>query len=1175
MLNSKCQFLRWSILISLFLILHFSEKSLAQPGGGLAKIVPANRQTNNSKPWVFWYWMQGAVSKEGITADLEAMKKAGIGGAYLMPIKGATNPPLFTPVTEQLSPRWWDMVRFSMQEARRLGLEMGMHVSDGFALAGGPWITPALSMQKVVYSSVQLPETSKASGSLLNRSLIKLPQPPTTEGYYKDIAVLAFPSLSSQLPETFEVSGSSLNQPKITSSKSGVNPQFLLDRTTKESFRSDTTCWIQYAFDQPFTCRSILVRTGGNNYQAQRLLIEVSDDSKTFRPIGRLTPPRHGWQDTDADVTHAIAPTTARFFRFVYDKTGSEPGSEDLDAAKWKPGLKLIGLELSAEPRINQFEGKSAAVWRVGERAIPESTSLPKGENLAVPLNRIINLTNKLKADGQLDWEAPAGSWTIMRIGHTSTGHTNATAGAGKGLECDKFNPEAIKLQFDSWFGEAQRQIGPELTKNVLKVFHVDSWECGSQNWSPAFGAEFKKRRGYDLTPYLPVMAGIPVESFAMSEQVLYDIRSTVAELIVDTFYITLADLAHQKGATFTAESVAPTMTSDGLAHYKRVDIPMGEFWLNSPTHDKPNDMLDAVSAAHIYGKPIIQAEGFTTVRMDWTEHPGMLKTLQDRNYALGINKLVYHVFTHNPWLDRKPGMTLDGVGLYFQRDQTWWKPAKAWVDYAQRCQTLLQLGRPVADIAVFTGDDIPSRAVLPDRLVSTLPGIFGKAVIGKEAKRLANIGQPLRQKPAGVTHSANMADPENWVDPLRGYAYDSFSPDALNTLAKVQGSNVSFADGADYSLLVLPRKHPLNKNNAFMKPKTLAKLIDLVKSGATVLVGEKPLYSAGKGDNDQIKKLADELWGGLFQDVADGATTLRKKRLGQGWVIQTPFQPGSFEKLNVRKDVTFTDSTGSYANDIAWTHRTDGETDIYFIANQLNKRRDIMASFRVISKTPELYDAVTDDLTGAREWRLRGGHTQLAIRLEPNASLFVIFRKSTRQISQSGKNWPDFQVAQTLGGSWQVQFDPAFGGPKQPQTFAQLTDWSQSADSSIRYYSGTATYAKSFSWSPQSASSQSTSQRIYLDLGRIANIADVKLNGVSCGVAWTAPYLIELTNQLKTGENKLTIEVSNTWANRLIGDQLLPESKRITRTTAPFRLQGKSLQEAGLLGPVKLVKAN
>ncbi|QIP13609.1 DNA-binding protein [Spirosoma aureum] len=1161
--NYCLRFFAFFISLSLWLA---DGKSLAQLPGGLAKIVPPAKQSANAKPWVFWYWMQGGVSKEGITADLEAMKETGIGGAYLMPIKGVTDPPLYTPATAQLSPRWWDMVRFTMQEAKRLGLEMGMHVSDGFALAGGPWITPALSMQKVVYASMQVQGNQAIS--------VKLPQPPANEGYYKDIAVLAFPSFRGS-PDGSNESV----QPKITSSKPGVNPQFLIDRTSKESFKSDTACWIQYAFDQPFTCRSVLIRTGGNNYQAQRLQIEVSNDGKTFRPIERLEPPRHGWQDTDADVTHAITPTTARYFRFVYDKAGSEPGAEDLDAAKWKPGLKLIGLELSAEPRINQFEGKSAIVWRVGKRAIPAVNDPKQGDpanladqsidKLAIPLSKVINLTDKLTADGHLNWNAPAGSWTIMRIGHTSTGHTNATAGAGKGLECDKFNSEAISLQFTSWFGEAQRQIGPELSKNVLKVFHVDSWECGSQNWSSNFASEFKKRRGYELTPYLPVIAGIPIESVEVSEQVLYDIRRTVADLIVDVFYKTLADLAHENGVTFTAESVAPTMTSDGLAHYKRVDVPMGEFWLNSPTHDKPNDMLDAVSAAHIYGKNIVQAEGFTTVRMAWDEHPGMLKTLQDRNYALGINKLVYHVFTHNPWLDRKPGMTLDGVGLYFQRDQTWWKSVSAWVDYARRCQTLLQIGKPVADIAVFTGEDIPRRAVLPDRLVSTLPGIFGKEVVKKEAKRLANAGEPLRQKPAGVTHSANMADPENWVDPLRGYAYDSFSPDALNTLANMQGGRVSFAPGTAYSLLVLPDKHPLNMNNRFMTPETAARFLKLVNEGAMVLVGEKPIFSAGKGADKQITTLTDQLWGGSFDQVSDGETSFRMKRLGKGRVIQTPYQVGSFEKLGLSRDVDFTETTGEYARNIAWTHRTDGQMDLYFIANQEAIQRDITVSFRQMGRAPELYNAVTDELTEAKQWSNQQGRTQLSVRLEPNSSLFVLFRKPAQLTAYSGKNWTDFRPVKTLEGSWEVQFDTAYGGPKQPQTFAQLTDWSQSADSSIRYYSGTATYSKIVNWAPPSATSP---QRFWLDLGNIANIADVKLNGVSCGVAWTAPYRIEITHVLKTGENRLTIDVSNTWANRLIGDQLRPESRRITRTTAPFRLQGKPLLKAGLLGPVQIL---
>jgi len=326
-----------------------------------------------------------------------------------------------------------------------------------------------------------------------------------------------------------------------------------------------------------------------------------------------------------------------------------------------------------------------------------------------------------------------------------------------------------VKIQFVRVFAGVFRQVGTELAGKVLKRFHVDSWECGSQNWSPVFRNEFKKRRGYDLLPYLPVMAGIPVQNSDLSERVLADVRQTISELLIDNFYSVMAKQAHEKGCLFSAESVAPVMVSDGMQHFKEVDLPMGEFWMNSPSHDKPNDILDAISGAHIYGKNTVQAESFTAIRFDWNEHPGMMKTLADRNFALGINKLFFHVFTLNPWKDRKPGMTLDKVGTFIQRDQTWWKPGKAFFSYITNCQRLLQQGKPVVDIAVFSGEETPRRAVLPDRLVTVLPGIFGQERVEQEKVRLLNAGIPVRDKPRGVKTQANIADPENWVDPLRG----------------------------------------------------------------------------------------------------------------------------------------------------------------------------------------------------------------------------------------------------------------------------------------------------------------------------------------------------------------------------------------------------------------------
>jgi len=1114
------------------------------------------QQNENSKPWVFWYWVKGAVSKAGITADLEAMKTNGIAGAYLMSIQGPDKTPVYAPPAVQLTPEWWKLVEFAMDEAKRLNLKIGMHVSDGFALAGGPWITPELSMQKVVWSKLNV---NHSTGK------INLPKPEHQENYYQDIAVYAYPS-----PVDVNVSTRTI-VPKITASN-GADATGLVQVGNKKSFGSNEPCYVQYEFDKPFTCRTVTIKISGNNYQAQRLAIEVSDDGKNFRSIGRLEAPRHGWQDTDENVTHSIVPTTAKYFRFIYDKKGSEPGAEDLDAAKWKPSLKLVNLELSGEAQINQFEGKNGSVWRISKRSTDEQIA----KNLYVPLNKIINLTDKLNPDGTLNWKAPKGNWTILRVGHTSTGHTNATAGGGKGLECDKFNPAAVKLQFDSWYGEALKHGGPEIAKKVLSAFHVDSWECGSQNWSPLFKAEFLKRRGYDLTPYLPIMTGLPVESVKVSEGFLYDVRKTISELVIDQFYKTLAALAKERGVTFTAESIAPTMMSDGLLHYKTVDVPMGEFWLNSPTHDKPNDMLDAISGAHIYGKNIIQAEAFTTVRMDWNESPANMKTLQDRNYALGINKLVYHVFVQNPFTDRKPGVTLDGVGLYFQRDQTLWKLGKAWVDYAERTQNLLQQGKPVVDIAVFTGEELPRRSVLPDRLVETLPGIFGNDVVEAEKKRLANVGEPLRQIPAGVTHSANMADPENWVNPLRGYAYDSFNPDVLST-ATVKDGNVVFESGAAYKILVIPGAMKMNPNYQYMSYEVVKILSDLIKAGAKVIVGDKPLYQSGLKQikPSEFDSLVEEIWGSNFDSFKSGGKPIYIKKLGLGQIYRAPFEGNDFNSLGLEKDLDIAEIQTSGmllssvippTKNVTFTHRKTADSDIYFISNQEAKEREFNFSFRINGMVPKIYNPVTNNTTALKSWSIKDGRTFFNLKLPANGSLFVIFEDKTELTQlQAGLNSNKFKTVQDISNNWQVQFDAAYGGPSKAVIFNELIDWTKHSDSLIKYYSGTAIYSKSFTYKGEI-------ENAWIDLGGFSSMAEVKINGITCGTLWTAPHRLDISKAIKKGENKITIEMVNTWANRLIGDSKLPENKRLTKTTAPFRLEGKPLNPAGLFGPVVIL---
>ena len=1063
----------------------------------------------SAKPWVFWYWMHGAISKEGIRADLEAMKQVGIGGAYLMTIKDTSSAISFQPVARQLTPEWWTMVKFAMQEAKRLGLQLAMHVSDGFALAGGPWITPEMSMQKLVWTKTFIKDGSAGK--------INLEQPESYKGFYKDVAVFAYPANS-----TYGFNDEVL-VPTVTASN-GTKPQFLSfpDPENKQSFRSDTICWIQYKYPEEFTCRSIRIHSGTNSYQAQRLIVQASDDGINFKTVTRLEPPRHGWQDTDEDYTHSIPVTISRYFRFVYDKDGSEPGSEDLDAAKWRPSLRVAGIYLSDEPVINQYEAKNGSIWRVATK----TTTQQVGDKDAVPLKKIIDLTGKLDNEGNLNWDKEKGNWVVVRIGHTSTGQTNATGGAAKGLECDKFNAAAVKRQFDNWFGKIFEKTDPVLAREVVKIFHVDSWECGSQNWSSNFANEFKKRRGYELLPYLLVMTGVPVDNAVTSERILHDVRTTISELVNDVFYFTLRKLSAAKGCSFSAESIAPTFVSDGLLHYKNVDLPMGEFWLNSPTHDKPNDMLDAISGAHIYGKNIIQAEAFTSVRMNWGEHPGNLKVIGDRNFAMGTNKLVLHVFTHNPWMDKKPGMTLDGVGLYFQRDQAWFKQAKAWIDYLTRCQALLQIGKPVVDVGVFTGEEIPRRSVLPDRLVNTLTGIFGREKVEAERKRLKNAEQPLRQIPDGVSHSANMADPENWIDAMNGYTYDCFNPDVLMQMKVVNGRVVTPA-GTSYAVLIVPGRHPMNPNATISNP-GLNKLKQLANAGAKIIVG-----------NEFIE---------AFNDIKN--------------VEVAPYRESSFEKLGVKRDLEVV--KGKHL--VAWTHRKTATEDIYFISNQTDAEQPIQLLFRIKAKKPEGLNPVNGNrFDGFTAYNTDDG-VIIFSDLKPGQSLFFVFRNEFVGPSLKQPEQIRYTDSIQLADNWDIGFRNAINQEWVTYKNQKLKGWTTFTDTLVKYFSGTAIYKNTFT-----ISKSTDILTAMLTIDSIFNIASVKINGIECGTLWTQPYALDIKKVLKQGENKIEIEVANTWHNRLIGDSLIPPDQRVTWTTAPFRLKDKPLLPAGLIGNVKL----
>ena len=988
---------------------------------------------DTTKPWTFWYWMYGAVSEAGIRADLKAMKDVGLGGCYLMPIRGAKERPEYQGSADALSEEFWRMADCALAQADSLGLGVGIHVCDGFALAGGPWISPEESMQKIVFCDTVV------SGGFRH---FRMSKPQHYDNYYEDIAVYAIPvTVPLGTPK-----GALSYSPEVTINAKGV-------------LCADDSCWIQYEFDKPTLVRNIEIEPSGTNIQCQRFKVRASDDGIAFYDVKQLTPPRQGWQNTGFNTTFSIPPTRAKYFRFEWTPEGTEPGAEDLDAAKWKAVLRLKDIKFRSWPLIDNWEGKAGYVWRIA----------PETPNEDVPVSDYLSPSDLIRGEivGDLvEIDLPKGQWRILRMGHTSTGHINATAGGAKGLECDKFSRQAVEKQVDRWFGLFMQRPNHK----AIKYLHVDSWECGSQNWSKNFAQEFKRRRGYDILPLLPVYAGVPMMG---AEKTLRDIRQTINELINEVFFVTVAQKAKEYGVGFSSESVAPTMVSDGIEHYKYVDVPMGEYWFNSPTHDKPNDMLDAISGAHIYGKNIVQAEGFTEVRGVWDETPASIKSLLDRYFALGMNRLFFHVNTHNPWLDRKPGMTLDGIGLFFQRDQTWFPEAKPFVDYITRCQTLLQRGKPVVDIAVYTGEEIPSRAFTPDRLVTMLPGLFGTERVASERKRLANVGQPMEESPVGVRHSAGILDLKDWINPLHGYQYDSMNKDAL------------LHKPFNYKVLVIPE------------------------------------------------------WVMVSLETKNRIAQLRRQGV---IIIDKPYKGSTFE--GIAPDVVVPEG-------IAYTHRAGEDEDIYFLSNQTNQEMTFSPTFRENEGKAVAFNPLTNE-----SYDYQGTLTMPA-----HGSLFIHYRHS--DYSNVGNEMLPRMIQHIPGVEknsepWTITFHEA-GLTINSQ---QLFDWSKHKDEKIRYFSGHARYSTTWTLKKK----EIPQGRTWLSFPNMKDIAHVWINGTDCGIAWTAPYEVEITGALQKGKNTIEIEVVNTWHNALRGADLGKAPYEGIWTNAKYRTKGEELLPAGLI---------
>jgi len=751
--------------------------------------------------------------------------------------------------------------------------------------------------------------------------------------------------------------------------------------------------------------------------------------------------------------------------------------------------------------------------------------ALPAGT--AIEASRIVDLTDRLAADGRIAWDVPAGHWTIMRFGRTATGaNTRPAPVPGLGLECDKFDKAALDAQYDAFIGALLREIGPRRTdgKAGWTMLHIDSWEMGSQNWTAAFRQEFRRRRGYDPLRYLPAISGRVVDGPEVSERFLWDLRQTAQELVVENHGLYLKELGRRDGFGLSIEPYDMTPLAD-LALGTAADVPMSEFWLYG--FNTAHSVIEVSGLAHTNGKRILAAESFTSGDNEaWRAYPGSIKALGDWALAAGVNRIVFHRYQNQGGLALKPGMTMGPYGVHWERTQTWWDMVPAFHAYLARSQHLLRQGLPVADICYLAAEGAPH--------------VF--------------------RAPA----SALRGDPPD----RREYNFDACAPETLMASTSVKDGRLVFPDGMGYRVLVLPERET-------MTPALLRKVRDLAASGATV-IGPRPRKSPSLSGypacDAEVSALAAELWGDcdgerVTEHVYGKGRVVWKKMKAAAVASIAPAARGAADKAgaDAAEDKTWTvgapplnepEQYGNYSvtagvlesmnvapdftSDVPlrYAHRQDGAADIYFVANPENRGVEAAASFRVRDKRPELWDPVTGETKELKVFTDKGLLTTVPLRFAPHQSFFLVFRKPVGPATDSRPNFAVTGEIAVLNGAWDVSFDPKWGGPEKI-IFEKLEDWSLRPEAGIRYYSGMATYRQVFDMPPAEKGTEKA--RLWLDLGIVKNIARVRFNGRDLGVVWCAPWRVDITAAAKASGNALEIEVANLWPNRLIGDEQEP----------------------------------
>jgi len=984
-----------TIFLFLFLILTACKTHHLQKKETLSNVIYGFEHPQDStRTKVWWFHGETETTKEGITADLTAFKKAGIGGViYYDQNHGKAENAI-----KGFSPEWFKMLRFAAEEAKRIGLTFEIHISNGY-VAGGPWITNETSMKRLVATEIYTKGERHFSE--------KLEEPKNKFNFFKDVAILAFPAQKG--------AGISSNtrKVKLTSNIEGLDLNKIFDPMSTDLAkinRNDSGVYINLKFNEIFEARSISYQlqprgkatTSATNVPGKPFpsfvgtgyhilpdlgQLEASNDGINYIKVCDIKPiykAHESWKQK----TISFNPIKAQYYRLYLHNWWKENETNQ--------SIMIGSVVLNSTAKLDQWEEKAGLFSEYIEK---DQTPQYSKESL-INTKSIINLSNQIDANGVLNWNVPPGDWVIMRFSYVPTG---ATTKHGRenliGRECDKLSVKAAEIHWDNYVGKIADSLAYTKSGQLTGVA-MDSHEAGAQNWTDNFIDEFKLRRGYDPTPYLPAMMGYVVNGVKESNGFLFDVRRNIADMISDNYYGTFERLSKKRGLIFTAQAIgnALCIVGDPIQSKSKVSKPQGEFWAIHP--DGNYDIKESSSAAHLYGKKIASAEAYTDAK--YSTSLADFKSLADYAYAFGINEFVICASAYQPWLDKIPGSTGGGRQYVVNRNNTWWNYSTPFWDYQSRSAFIMRTGKSSSDLCIYLGENAPVK-ILTYRL-SDIPS---------------------------------------------GFDFDAFTSDALIKRMEGRNNKIFLPDGINYNIMILPKNGDITFD-------ALQKIASIVNKGGKIY-GSKPLTSVStkdKNEDKEYKKITEKLWGKSNNPIG-------VNHFGKGKVYWGESLEKTLKIAGITPDIVLQDGDIKTAK-IYFNHRTLFDADLFFLHNHKDSVEKNLFTFKAIGKYAQLWNAVSGERFSIPIEKSDANTVSIRLNLLPNESYFIVIANQFEELPPA-QFIATPSKTEIISTKWDVYFDEKLGGPGNV-VFENLEDWTTNIDPKIKFYSGTAIYKKTIS---------------------------------------------------------------------------------------------------------------